>query len=66
MKLVAYIKGEKAQGIEITDETFDILSQAIAEKSESKLKELFANLKDKDGEEHNIDFDLVEGFELRK
>lgn len=52
--------------IPVDDTTARHISELMLYKQEDKVKEYFKDLKDIDGEIHNIDFDNVLGFEFKQ
>lgn len=65
MKIVVYTEKE-TQEIPIQEDFGRKVAEAVYYKATDKLKEYFANIKDTGGKIHNIDFDLVTGFEFRR
>lgn len=65
MKLVIYTEKE-TQEIPIQEDFGRKVAEAVYYKATDKLKEYFSSIKDTEGETHNIDFDLVTGFEFRR
>lgn len=70
VKLVIYFDSQdnkqQVKNINIEDVVARHISELMLYKQNDLLKEYFSNLKDINGENHNVNFDKVVGFEFKQ